>query len=35
MEVNDIVLYFSIFVAICVTVWAIVVIIAYDGIDKK
>jgi len=35
MEANDVVLYFSIFIAVCVTIWAIVVIRAYDGIDKK
>lgn len=34
MEANNIVLYFSIFVAICVTIWAVVLIKAYDNIDK-
>lgn len=34
MEANDIVLYFSFFVAFCVVVWAIVIIRAYDKIDK-
>lgn len=34
MEANNIVLYFSIFVAICVVIWAIVIIRAYDKIDK-
>lgn len=35
MVANDVVLYFSVFVAICVTIWAVVLIRAYDSIDKK
>ena len=34
MVTNDIVLYFSIVVAVCVTIWAVVLIRAYDNIDK-
>jgi len=34
MIANDIVLYFSIIVAVCVTIWAVVLIRAYDNIDK-
>ena len=35
MIANDIILYFSVIVAICVTIWAIVLIRAYDSIDKE
>ncbi len=35
MVANDIILYFSIFVTVCVTIWAIVLIRTYDSIDKK
>ena len=34
MEANNIVFYFSLIVAVCVTLWAIVMIKAYDKIDK-
>lgn len=34
MVANNIVLYFSIIVTICVTIWAIILIRAYDNIDK-
>lgn len=34
MIANDIVLYFSIIVAVLVTIWAVVLIRAYDNIDK-
>jgi hypothetical protein len=35
MEANDIVLNFSILVAIFVAIWAIIIIRAYDKIDKN
>jgi hypothetical protein len=35
MEANDIVFWFSIVVAIMVAIWAVVVIRAYDRIDKN
>ena len=34
MSANDIVLYFSGFVALCVVIWAVVIIRAYDRIDR-
>ena len=34
MDANDIVLYFSIFVSICVVIWAILAIRAYDKVDR-
>lgn len=35
MEANSIVLWFSVFVSICVGIWAIVVITTYNNIGKK
>ncbi len=35
MNANDIVLYFSIFVAICVIIWAYFMISAYDKVGKN
>jgi hypothetical protein len=34
MEANNIVLYFSVIVAVLVAIWAIVIIRAYDKIGK-
>ena len=34
IEVNNNVFYFSLIVAVCVTLWEIVMIKAYDKIDK-
>ncbi len=34
MDANNIVLWFSVFVAICVVVWAVLLIRAYDRIGK-
>lgn len=34
MIANDIVLYFSLFVAVCVIIWAIIVIRTYNRIGK-
>lgn len=35
MNANDIVLYFSIIVSVCVVIWAFIFIRAYDRIDKN
>jgi hypothetical protein len=35
MDANNIVFWFSIIVSVLVVIWAIVVIRAYDQIDKK
>lgn len=35
MEANNIVFWFSIFVAVCVVIWAICMIWAYEQADKK
>ena len=34
MEANDIILYFSIVVAVCVGIWAVAMIRAFDKADK-
>jgi hypothetical protein len=35
MEGNDIIIWFSAVVSVCVVVWAVVAIRAYDKIDKE
>ncbi len=35
MEANDIIFSFSIFVSICVIIWAVLVIRAYNKIDGR
>jgi len=35
MEANDIVFYFSLIVAVFVAIWAIIIIRAYDKVDKN
>ncbi len=35
MEANDIIFSFSIFVSVCVIIWAILIIRAYNKIDRK
>jgi hypothetical protein len=35
MEADSIVFWFSVFVSICVSIWAIVVITTYNKIGKK
>lgn len=35
MEANDIIFSFSIFVSVCVVIWAILIIRAYNKIDRK
>ncbi len=34
MDANDIVIYFSVFVSVCIVAWAIWVIRLYDKVDK-
>jgi hypothetical protein len=34
MDANDIVIYFSVFVSVCVVIWAVLIIRAYDKVDK-
>lgn len=35
MEANEIIITFSVFVSICVVIWAILAIRAYDKIDRE
>lgn len=35
MEANEIIIWFSVFVSICVVIWAVLVIRAYDKIDRE
>lgn len=34
MDANNIVLYFSVFVSVCVVIWALIFIRAYDRIGR-
>ncbi len=34
MSANDIILYFSIFISVCVVIWAVLIIRAYNKIDR-
>ena len=35
MEANEIIFSFSIFISVCVVIWAILLIRAYNKIDRK
>ena len=34
MDANDIVIYFSVFVSVCIIIWAVWIIRAYDKIGR-